>query len=134
MTTLQVRSHAGSLVCSCSPHPSLRSFHGSQPSDASAIALVRPCKLRSTWLGPFSGKDERGEWQIYTCSYFHDGAWWVVSVSAYGFEDARARLKKLPLAQIDGTLEAVIPAFYGASLLLSLYGALRSVVRFLLLS
>lgn len=132
--TSQVRWHAGSLVCSCNPRLNLRSSHGSQPSGASAIAPVRPCKLRSTRLGPFSGKDERGEWQIYTCSYFHDGTWWVVNVSAYGSEDARARLKKLPLAQIDGTLETVIPAFCGASLLLSLHRALRLAVTLVLRS
>lgn len=47
--------------------------------------------------------------KIYCCSYYHDCAWWGVDLTAYDWEDATVRAKKLGL-RLDGELVANIPA------------------------
>lgn len=51
--------------------------------------------------------------RTFLFSYYHDGAWWDLSIQAYDREDALARHKKLPNARYDGELMAVIPARVG---------------------
>lgn len=45
----------------------------------------------------------------FLAQYFHDGAWWSMKISAYDFEDAEIRCKKLNL-QLDGEFVMSIPA------------------------
>ena len=52
--------------------------------------------------------------KTYLISYHHEGAQWNLELPARSYdEDARARLKKLPLAQIDGELVMSVPASLG---------------------
>lgn len=46
-------------------------------------------------------------------SYYHDGSWWSLEIHAYDWDDARERLKKLPLAKVDGIIEMTIPEGMG---------------------
>ncbi len=80
-------------------------------------------------MSKYRGHDERGYWQTWTARYYHDGTWWTINFTAYGQADAEARLRKMPLAQVDGTLEAVIPAFPGFGLLVRLWCAMRMGLR-----
>ena len=41
--------------------------------------------------------------RTFLFSYYHDGAWWDLSIQAYDREDALARHKKLPNARYDGS-------------------------------
>ena len=67
--------------------------------------------------------------KTYSCSYYHDGAWWAIHISAYDFEDAEARAKKLSL-RLDGELGAVIPASVpGAGLVARSITALRNLLE-----
>ena len=48
------------------------------------------------------------DFKTYSCSYYHDGAWWAIHISAYDHEDAEVRAKKLNL-RLDGESVALIP-------------------------
>lgn len=52
-------------------------------------------------------------YRTYLFRYFHEGAWWQVEMTATSPDDARARMQKLPLAQLDGELVAKLPASAG---------------------
>ena len=45
--------------------------------------------------------------------YNYDGSEWALSMPARDFEDAKARLARLPFAKIDGELVATVPHFAG---------------------
>jgi len=49
----------------------------------------------------------------FACRYYHDGAWWALTVHAYNEADARRRADKLGGLQIRGELVATIPARIG---------------------
>lgn len=51
--------------------------------------------------------------KTFLISYHHQGAEWVLELTALDVEDARARLRVLPLARIDGELIAKVPASLG---------------------
>ena len=53
------------------------------------------------------------ELKTFLVSYHHDGADWILEIMARDAADARARLKALPLARIDGELVAKVPAPLG---------------------
>lgn len=48
----------------------------------------------------------------FCCSYYHDGAWWALTIAAYDWSDAEARCKKLGL-KLDGELMATVPRMFG---------------------
>jgi hypothetical protein len=52
--------------------------------------------------------------KTYSCSYYHDGAWWAIHITAYDFQDAETRAKKMNL-RLDGETTLVIPALVPAS-------------------
>jgi hypothetical protein len=49
----------------------------------------------------------------YTCSYHHDGCEWSITISAYDWMDAEARVKKLGWLKLDGEIVATYPAYMG---------------------
>ena len=51
--------------------------------------------------------------KTYVVRYRHDGADWLLELKANDFDDAKARLAKLPYANIDGELVAKVPAALG---------------------
>lgn len=53
------------------------------------------------------------EFKTYLFRYFHDGSWWQFEIPATSPDDAQARIRKLPLAKLDGELVARIPASAG---------------------
>lgn len=53
------------------------------------------------------------ESKTFLISYHHHGAEWVLELKARDVDDARERLRVLPLARIDGELKAKIPASLG---------------------
>lgn len=52
----------------------------------------------------------------FVCSYYHDGTWWAVSIQAYDWEDAEARVKKLGNLRLDGQVVARVPCRWMARL------------------
>ena len=46
----------------------------------------------------------------YLVSYRHEGAEWNIELHARDWEDAKARLARLPYATIDGEVALVLPA------------------------
>lgn len=61
----------------------------------------------------------------FCCSYFHDGSWWGITITAYDWADAEVRAKKLGL-RLDGEFVASIPALLPASGLVQAVVALRN--------
>ena len=53
------------------------------------------------------------EYSTYLFEYFHNDSWWAITICASSEEDARARMKKLPLAKFLGTVQGKIPAQFG---------------------
>ena len=53
------------------------------------------------------------ESKTFLISYHHHGAEWMLELKAHEADDARKRLRVLPLARIDGELVAKIPASLG---------------------
>ena len=53
------------------------------------------------------------KYKTFLVSYRHDGAEWNIELPARDYDDARARLARLPHANIDGELVATVPATYG---------------------
>ena len=53
------------------------------------------------------------ETKTFLVSYGHEGDRWTVELAAHDFDDAEARLAKLPFAKIDGELIAKVPASIG---------------------
>lgn len=51
--------------------------------------------------------------KTYLVRYRHDGAEWVLELTANNLDDAKARLAKLPYATIDGELVTKVPAALG---------------------
>lgn len=51
--------------------------------------------------------------RTYLFSYAHDGARWQFEILASSPSDARARVKKLDLAEYDGELIAKVPTQIG---------------------
>lgn len=50
---------------------------------------------------------------IHLFSYNHNGCSWVIEIPAEDYEDAKARLAKLPFATYDGELVAKVPVSLG---------------------
>jgi hypothetical protein len=46
----------------------------------------------------------------YCCRYFHDGSWWGITITAYNFDDAEERVRKLGNLKLDGELVMTIPS------------------------
>ena len=42
--------------------------------------------------------------QKFLCSYLHDNAEWLITIDAYDFADAEARVKKLGFLRLEGEL------------------------------
>ena len=70
---------------------------------------------------------DNDEFKTYLVSYHHEGAQWNLELPARSYEDARARLEKLPLARIDGELVMSIPASLG--FIARLTAAFRNALR-----
>ena len=51
--------------------------------------------------------------KTYLYRYFHDGSWWCLEISATDYDDAQARVNKLPHAQPLGELVVKVPARTG---------------------
>jgi hypothetical protein len=51
--------------------------------------------------------------KTYLFEYFHDGATWMVEIPATSMDDAKARIRKLPLAKPLGEMVAKVPASAG---------------------
>jgi hypothetical protein len=49
----------------------------------------------------------------FLCSYHHDGGEWSVTIHAYDWADAEARIQKLGFLRLDGELIAEFPASAG---------------------
>ena len=65
----------------------------------------------------------------FTCSYFHDGAWWGLEITAYDWKDARARVAQLGRLRLDGELYASIPAFLGGGIIARIWCYLANLFR-----
>ncbi len=50
------------------------------------------------------------KYETYLFSYHHDGREWSFDIKAKSMDDARDRVRKLPMARYDGVLVAKIPA------------------------
>ncbi len=53
------------------------------------------------------------QYRQFLLEYFHDGAWWTVTIHATSFEDAQARVEQLRYAKVLGTVEMKVPAKFG---------------------
>lgn len=53
------------------------------------------------------------ETKEFLCSYYHDGAWWSLTITAYDLADADARVAKLGYLRLDGELKGTVPARFG---------------------
>jgi hypothetical protein len=49
------------------------------------------------------------ETKPFACSYAHDGAEWGLTIHAYDFADAEARIKKLGFLRLNGEVKLVVP-------------------------
>lgn len=49
----------------------------------------------------------------FVCVYNHDGAEWCITIHAYDWDDAKARVKKLGFLKLDFELIATVPARLG---------------------
>ncbi len=69
------------------------------------------------------------ELKTFLVSYHHQGTDWSLELKALTAEDARERLKVLPLSRIDGELVAKVPATFGPipAVLVFLRNSLRRV-------
>lgn len=52
----------------------------------------------------------------FTCSYYHNGAWWVVEITADDWADAEARVNKLGNLRLDGEIMATTRFLWWARL------------------
>jgi hypothetical protein len=57
--------------------------------------------------------------RTFLLTYRYEGSEWVVELPARDIDDARARLARLPFANIDGELKAKVPAALGPLALLT---------------
>lgn len=104
------RSHEDNRACPDSLRSTPQCTHDSSPESKTATLPARLSGSKNTWFIPPSGKDHRGEWHTYGCSYWHDGANWGIQIAAYGFEDAQERLRQIGrTGKVDGRLYAIIP-------------------------
>ncbi len=51
--------------------------------------------------------------KTYLFKYYHDGSWWNFELPATDADDAKARVQKLPHAQLEGELMMKLPAVGG---------------------
>lgn len=51
--------------------------------------------------------------KTFLVSYRHEGARWVVELPARDFDDAKARVKQMAFAKVDGEVIAKVPAVAG---------------------
>ena len=49
----------------------------------------------------------------YLVEYYHDGAFWGITIQANSYDDAEARVKQLQYAKLRGEVRAEIPAKLG---------------------
>lgn len=61
-------------------------------------------------LGPFMVDDRH---KTFLATYRHDGAEWGLELKARDADDAKARLRQLSFARLDGELIAEVPASLG---------------------
>jgi hypothetical protein len=67
------------------------------------------------------------QFQTYLFTYRHDDAEWTLEIKARNVHDAKARLKALPFARLDGELVAKVPLSLGPLAKLAVW--LRNVRR-----
>jgi hypothetical protein len=53
------------------------------------------------------------DFKPFLFKYFHDGSWWRLEIQATSMDDAQARIKKLPHAQLLGESIMKLPANCG---------------------
>ena len=70
------------------------------------------------------------EYKTFLLRYRYDGAEWALELTARDYEDAKARLARLPYASIDGEHVLTVPAALGPIATLSI--AIRNAVHALL--
>lgn len=68
--------------------------------------------------------------KTFLVRYRYEGAEWSVRLPAKDFDDAKARLARMPYASVDGELIAAIPA--STSPLASIVVAVRNAIYWLL--
>lgn len=68
--------------------------------------------------------------KTFVVRYQHDGAEWGLRLLARDYDDAKARLLRLPYARIDGELMATMPATTGP--LVVLFTGLQNAANWLL--
>ena len=64
----------------------------------------------------------------FACRYFHDDAWWGLTITAYDWDDAANRANKLGV-QLDGEIGAIIPAAPGVGIVVRVWTALRNFLK-----
>lgn len=74
--------------------------------------MTTESEARAQTLEPNRDRDTRP----FCCRYYHDGAWWALTIYAYDWSDAGARCRKLGVA-LDGELVAKVPALFGTRLM-----------------
>lgn len=68
-------------------------------------------------------------YKTFAIRYRHDGAEWAIQLPARDYEDAKARLARLPYATIDGEMVMRLPGFTGP--LAAIVTAFRNTLRLL---
>ena len=68
-----------------------------------------------------------GEYKTFVVHYRHEGAEWGIQLPARSFEDAKARLARMPYATVAGELVMTLPAYTGP--LASIVSAFRNALR-----
>jgi len=53
------------------------------------------------------------EYKKYLLEYYHNGAWWNITIPALSEEDAWERISQLQFARLLGTVEMELPVKYG---------------------
>ena len=65
-------------------------------------------------------------YKTFLASYNHDGTRWSIELPARDYDDAKARLARLPFASVDGELIMTLPASTGP--LVTIITAFRNAV------
>ena len=73
----------------------------------------RHCPLMSRKMWNRMPTSSGNGFKTYLFSYPHNGDTWTIEIPAEDYEDAKARLAKLPSATYDGELVAKVPVPFG---------------------
>ena len=107
--------HHGNPACSGSPRQSQQLSDHSQPSSASATRLQhlgtcnKPLARSSSTSVEQTFHENSSEWKTYLVDYRYKGQTWCLEMRATSWEDARARVRCLINANVEGEVALKIP-------------------------